>query len=147
MEPSPHGDSWRQITPSDVCLRNNWKTRTRSNVSIEDLFFEPEITDEQVANDYGVDWGGPYPEEVDGDETVMPDVACPLNAQQLRSFKELINPLDEWQYVFGIDICLSAIDFCTNHHQWTDNCNRFITDCIGVATIINLETIYFVDLL
>jgi len=93
-------DGWnhhRMVTaggksPLQMYVQGIIEKRGQGQTGIEDLFFEPAITDEQVANDYGVDWGGPVPEEVDGDETVMPDVACPLNAQQLRAFKEQINP-------------------------------------------------------
>lgn len=116
-------DGWNQHrlstcggkTPIQLYVHGMVHNRGQGQTGVEDIFIEPPATDDQVQEDFGIDWGGPVPAE---DEAVnMPNADCPLIVAHLEEFKQQIDPLSESQDGFGIDIYLRAIDFCIAHQQ------------------------------
>ena len=61
---------------------------------------------------YGVDYGGPLPEQEEDETVVVPSIHHPLTGFQFYDLCSSINPL-MYSSNFGIDIYLCVLDFVT----------------------------------
>ena len=65
---------------------------------------------------YGIDWDGPLPAEIDVDTVEVPETHCPLSEEQYEELIVSIDPL-RVSNSYAIDIYLETIEFVNTHLQ------------------------------
>lgn len=95
-------------TPHQLYVQGILENRDTGRTGVDELFFEPAVTDDALPDDFGIDWEGPVAAEDDTER--VPNFTCPLTPVDFREAKRLVNPLAPSSD--GINLYIRLLDFC-----------------------------------